>query len=125
MATETKQIILRTGAGTPTTLAEAELGFATDTKTLFIGTGSGGVKTLEEKGHTHTKSNITDFPSSMPSSDVYTWAKEPLKPSYDYYEILNLPPLGTVAPINLPYDASQYLRGDGTWANTPTGLEVY
>ena len=61
MAIDTKQIILRTGAGTPTTLAEAELGFATDTKTLFVGTGSGTVKTLEEKGHTHTKSNITDF----------------------------------------------------------------
>lgn len=61
MTKETKQIILRTGAGTPTTLAEAELGFATDTKTLFVGTGNGNVKILEEKGHTHTKSNITDF----------------------------------------------------------------
>lgn len=32
--------------------------------------------------HTHTKSQITDFPSSMPASDVYSWAKQSSKPSY-------------------------------------------
>ena len=25
--------------------------------------------------HTHTKSDIKDFPSSLPASDVYSWAK--------------------------------------------------
>lgn len=37
---------------------------------------------FSEKNHTHTKSQITDFPSSMPASDVYSWAKQSSKPSY-------------------------------------------
>ena len=37
--------------------------------------------------HTHTKSQITDFPSSMPASDVYSWAKQSSKPSYSKSEV--------------------------------------
>ena len=37
--------------------------------------------------HTHTKSQITDFPSSMPASDVYSWAKASTKPTYNFGEI--------------------------------------
>lgn len=37
--------------------------------------------------HTHTKSQIVDFPSSMPASDVYAWAKASSKPSYFYSEV--------------------------------------
>lgn len=37
--------------------------------------------------HTHTKSQITDFPSSMPASDVYSWAKASTKPSYTKTEV--------------------------------------
>lgn len=37
--------------------------------------------------HTHTKSQITDFPSSMPASDVYSWAKQPTKPAYNAGEV--------------------------------------
>lgn len=37
--------------------------------------------------HTHTKSQITDFPSSMPASDVYAWAKAATKPSYTKAEV--------------------------------------
>ena len=37
--------------------------------------------------HTHTKSQITDFPPSMPASDVYEWAKASRKPSYSYSEV--------------------------------------
>ena len=29
-----------------------------------------------KKTHTHTKADITDFPTSMPASDVYAWAKK-------------------------------------------------
>jgi len=39
------------------------------------------------KGHTHTKSQITDFPSSMPASDVYAWAKASTKPTYTASEV--------------------------------------
>lgn len=37
--------------------------------------------------HTHKKSQITDFPSSMPASDVYAWAKAATKPSYTKAEV--------------------------------------
>ena len=37
--------------------------------------------------HTHTKSQITDFPESMPASDVKAWAKADAKPSYTPAEV--------------------------------------
>lgn len=37
--------------------------------------------------HTHTKAQITDFPTSMPASDVYAWAKAPTKPAYTKAEV--------------------------------------
>ena len=37
--------------------------------------------------HTHTKSDIKDFPSSLPASDVYAWAKASSKPSYSKSEV--------------------------------------
>ena len=37
--------------------------------------------------HTHTKSQITDFPSSLPASDVYSWAKASTKPTYNATEV--------------------------------------
>ena len=40
-----------------------------------------------EKTHTHTKKDITDFPESMPASDVYDWAKQPNKPAYTAGEV--------------------------------------
>ena len=58
------------------------------------------VRTLIEaapSSHTHTKSQITDFPSSMPASDVYAWAKAPSKPSYSWSEITSKPSFATVA----------------------------
>ena len=41
--------------------------------------------------HTHTKSQITDFPTSLPASDVYSWAKASSKPSYTASEVGALP----------------------------------
>jgi len=37
--------------------------------------------------HTHVKANITDFPTSMPASDVYAWAKASTKPTYTNAEV--------------------------------------
>lgn len=42
---------------------------------------------LSEEGHKHTKSDISDFPESMPASDVYAWAKAKTKPSYTASEV--------------------------------------
>ena len=43
--------------------------------------------TYTPASHTHTKNQITDFPASMPASDVYTWAKQSTKPSYSKAEV--------------------------------------
>lgn len=40
-----------------------------------------------DKSHKHKKADITDFPSSMPASDVYAWAKASTKPSYTKSEV--------------------------------------
>lgn len=39
------------------------------------------------KNHQHGKADITDFPTSMPASDVYPWAKVAKKPSYTKAEV--------------------------------------
>ena len=46
--------------------------------------------------HTHSKSQITDFPTSMPASDVYSWAKKSSKPSYSASEVGAVPTSRTV-----------------------------
>lgn len=51
---------------------------------------------FEPKAHTHKKSDITDFPKSLPASDVYGWAKASSKPTYAWSEIANKP--STFAP---------------------------
>lgn len=37
--------------------------------------------------HTHSKGEITDFPTSLPASDVPNWAKQSTKPSYTASEV--------------------------------------
>jgi|GEM_PF-3776116 len=41
--------------------------------------------------HGHVWGDITDRPSSLPASDVYSWAKAATKPSYAYSEITDKP----------------------------------
>lgn len=57
-------------------------------------------------GHKHVKADITDFPTSMPASDVSAWAKQSSKPSYTISEVSgNLPASrisGTISAANLP-----------------------
>lgn len=57
-------------------------------------------------GHKHVKADITDFPTSMPASDVYSWAKQSSKPSYTISEVSgNLAASrisGTISAANLP-----------------------
>ena len=68
--------------------------------------------------HTHTKSQITDFPSSMPASDVYAWAKAATKPTYTKAEV----GLGNVdntadSAKSVKYAASAGSAGTATTAN--------
>lgn len=48
---------------------------------------TGKPSTYTPASHTHTKSQITDFPTSMPASDVSAWAKAASKPSYSKSEV--------------------------------------
>lgn len=50
-----------------------------------------------------TKSKISDFPTSMPASDVYAWAKASTKPSYSWGEITGKPSSFTPASHTHPY----------------------
>ena len=71
--------------------------------------------TFTPSSHTHTKSQITDFPSSMPASDVYEWAKASSKPSYSWSEITDTPstftpsshthPLSGISDLQASWDA--------------------
>lgn len=68
--------------------------------------------------HTHTKAQITDFPTSMPASDVYAWAKAPAKPSYSKAEV----GLGNVdntadSAKSVKYATSAGSAGAVAWAN--------
>lgn len=66
-------------------------------------------KDISLLNHTHTKEDITDFPASMPASDVYAWAKAKNKPTYTASEVgAALAPIisetditaGSTAPVN-------------------------
>lgn len=68
--------------------------------------------------HTHTKAQITGFPTSMPASDVYAWAKAPTKPSYSKGEV----GLGNVdntadSAKSVKYATSAGSAGAVAWAN--------
>ena len=86
--------------------------------------------------HTHTRSQITDFPSSLPASDVASWAKQPSKPTYSYSEVgaaaanhthsamtgASTSSAGVAGFVPAPSAGAntRFLRSDGTWV-TPTG----
>ena len=52
--------------------------------------------TFAPSAHKHVKADITDFPTSLPASDVSAWAKAANKPSYTWGEITEKP--GTFTP---------------------------
>ncbi|MEA5073673.1 MAG: hypothetical protein VB030_05830 [Eubacterium aggregans] len=60
--------------------------------------------------HNHTKAQITDFPSSMPASDVPAWAKASTKPSYAWSEIGSKPT--TFTPASHTHDDRYYTESE-------------
>lgn len=66
--------------------------------------------------HTHKKADITDFPTSMPASDVPAWAKASSKPSYSWSEISG-------RPSSLPANGgnASTVNGHTVNANVPAG----
>jgi hypothetical protein len=61
-------------------------------------------------GHTHKKADITDFPTSMPASDVSAWAKAATKPSYAWSEITGKP--STFNPASHTHDDRYYTESE-------------
>ena len=62
-------------------------GSAAASKTLKSFSQTNGVVTAEFEDISITKSQISDFPASMPASDVSSWAKASTKPSYALSEL--------------------------------------
>ena len=60
-----------------------------------------------------TKSKISDFPSSMPASDVYAWAKASSKPSYSWGEITGKPSTFTPSSHEHNYVVGSYTSNGG------------
>ena len=72
--------------------------------------------------HTHTKSEITDFPTSMPASDVSAWAKASTKPTYTASEVGALPTSGGTMTGALRMNASESETSDIVF-NRPTNYD--
>lgn len=66
--------------------------------------------------HTHTKSQITDFPTSMPASDVSDWAKASSKPSYSKSEV-GLGNVDNTSDSRKPVSTAQQTAIDTAYAN--------
>lgn len=75
--------------------------------------------------HKHVKADITDFPTSMPASDVSAWAKAASKPSYNFSELggtLSASKIsGTISSSNLPSYVDDVLEYDSLSKFPTTG----
>lgn len=73
--------------------------------------------TFAPSAHKHVKADITDFPKSLPASDVSAWAKADTKPSYAWSEITGKP--STFAPSAHTHDASALINALDTGTASP------
>ena len=96
-------------------------GTADSANAVAWGNVSGKPSTYTPSPHTHTKSQITDFPSSMPASDVYSWAKASSKPSYTWSEITGKPSTFTPSSHTHNYAGSSSVGGS---ANSAVKLDT-
>ena len=91
--------------------------FGTAKETVCEGNDSRLTDARTPKAHTHKKSEISDFPASMPASDVPAWAKAVSKPSYTASEVGASPsnhnhagvyqPAGSYAPSSHTHGATE------------------
>ena len=96
-------------------------GTADSANSVAWGNVSGKPSTFTPSSHTHTKSQITDFPTSMPASDVYSWAKASSKPSYSWNEITSKPSTFTPSAHTHNYAGSSSVGGS---ANSAVKLDT-
>ena len=71
---------------------------------------TGKPSTFPPSAHKHVKADISDFPASMPASDVSTWAKAATKPSYAWSEITGKP--STFTPVSHTHDDRYYTESE-------------
>ena len=71
--------------------------------------------------HAHVKADVTDFPASMPASDVSVWAKEGTKPAYTSAEVGSPSGSGSSSGSNT---GDQTLSGLGAEAVSYTHLTL-
>ena len=64
--------------------------------------------------------NVSGRPSSLPASDVYSWAKASTKPSYSYTEITNRPTLIKAVSKNGYWGMADHDGSDSNWIRTTT-----
>lgn len=71
---------------------------------------TGKPSTFPPSAHKHVKADISDFPASMPASDVSAWAKAATKPSYAWSEITGKP--STFPPVSHTHDDRYYTESE-------------
>lgn len=86
-----------TNAATQASNASAEAGAAQQAAEKAQETADGKA----DRSHTHVKADITDFPASLPASDVSAWAKAATKPTYTASEVGAATKSHTHAPTDL------------------------
>lgn len=84
---------------------------------------TGKPSTFTPSAHKHTRSEITDFPTSMPASDVYAWAKAASKPSYTKAEV-GLGNVDNTADANKSVNYANSAGSAGTTTNVSTTGEA-
>ena len=78
---------------------------------------TGKPSTFTPSAHRHVKADITDFPTSMPASDVYAWAKASTKPTYTKGEV-------GLGNVDNTADANKSVKY-ATSAGSATKLQTY
>ena len=114
-------------------------------KSSILGSGGGGISlpiaisgvtnlqsTLDNKwsasNHPTTVAGygLPAYPTSLPASDVYNWAKASTKPDYNYNEVgaasSSHSHAGTYEPVITKGNALQYFKGDMSLGTLPTSL---
>ena len=76
-----------------------------ETKSTLFGKIKKWFSDLKAVAFSGSYNDLSDKPSSLPASDVYSWAKASSKPSYSYNEIIDKP--------TIPTDTNQLTNGAG------------
>ncbi|MGL5228592.1 MAG: hypothetical protein ACRC77_10440 [Bacteroidales bacterium] len=103
-------------------LTAADVGALASSYVPAWGDITGKPTTFTPSAHSHTKSDISDFPSSMPASDVHEWAKAVTKPTYTKSEV-GLGNVDNTSDANKPISTEQQAALDKKLGKTETAAD--